>query len=745
MSSTNFTPRYLKVALSVPMRRLFDYRLPEGESATDWPAGIRVKVPFGKSHRIGLLVEHASSTEWQPEQVKPAQQRLDDQPLLPESLWQLSLWSAKYYQHALGDALLSTLPTKLREGGALSAGNIRQWRLTAAGQQTTPACLSRAKAQQHLLSLFQQEQALTDNAIAEQAGSRSALLAMEKKALIEAFSIASGDAKWGEKLQISSDTPVLNKEQAAAVAAIRGSQQQFQPFLLEGVTGSGKTEVYLQAMAPVLEAGKQVLMLVPEIGLTPQTLSRFQKRFNCPIAMLHSGLNDTERLDAWLQARDNRAGIVIGTRSAIFTPCHQLGMIIVDEEHDMSLKQQEGYRYHARDLAVARSQKEQLPLLLGSATPSLETLQNALHGRYQHLQLRSRAGNAQAVKHQLLDIKGRPLDQGFSPELLGLIKQHLHNDGQVLVFLNRRGYAPSLICHECGYLEECRRCDAYYTLHQRTGLLQCHHCGSQKPVPHQCPECGSTRLLGRGVGTEQLEQALQRHFPEHPCIRIDRDSTRRKGALDAFLGQIKRGEAKLLLGTQMLAKGHHFPEVTLVVIMDVDGALFSADFRAPERLGQLITQVAGRAGRAGKQGTLVMQTHHPEHILLQDLLQNGYGHFARTALSERKQAQLPPFRHLALFRAESHRSEDAEAFLMQLSALLQQKLIESAIELGAVLGPMPAPMERKAGRFRWQLLLESAERKTLHQWLHGILVQAEKLPISRKIRWSLDIDPQDLS
>jgi primosomal protein N' (replication factor Y) len=336
------------------------------------------------------------------------------------------------------------------------------------------------------------------------------------------------------------------------------------------------------------------------------------------------------------------------------------------------------------------------------------------------------------------------MDQGFTPELLKLIKQHLEHGDQVLIFLNRRGYAPSLICHECGYLEECRRCDAYYTLHQQSGHLQCHHCGSQKPIPPQCPECGSTRLLGRGVGTEQLEQALQRHFPDHPCVRIDRDSTRRKGSLDNYLGQIKRGEAKLLLGTQMLAKGHHFADVTLVVIMDVDGALFSADFRAPERLGQLITQVAGRAGRAGKQGTLVMQTHHPEHLLLQDLLQNGYSHFARTALKERDEAKLPPFSQLALFRAEAHNSADAETFLQQLANLLQQAHLNLRSS-GTLLGPMPAPMERRAGRYRWQLLIECAERKALHHWIHEVIGHAEQLPLGRKVRWSLDIDPQELS
>ncbi|GAA5215308.1 primosomal protein N' [Corallincola platygyrae] len=745
--STTPTSQFIRVALPVPMRRLFDYRLPEGADIAQWPVGSRIKVPFGKSTRIGILVEHSTESEWDANQVKTVIDKLDPEPLLSPEVWQLSKWSAGYYQHPVGDALFSTLPAKIRDGSPAAVPGQRFWKLTADGERITAEDLKRAKSQQQIFGLLKVSQPLTDEQLNDHEISRSALTAMVRKGLAVSFEQASGDKNWAKTLEISSDAPCLNAEQATAVAAIRQTSDQFQPFLLEGITGSGKTEVYLQAMAPILEAGKQVLVLVPEIGLTPQTLQRFSQRFNCPVAVMHSGLNDTERLDAWLQAKEGRAGIIIGTRSAIFCPCHNLGMIIVDEEHDLSLKQQEGYRYHARDLAVARAQREKLPLILGSATPALETLQNALSGRYHHLQLKVRAGGAETVKHQLIDIKGRPLDQGFSPELLGSIRQHLDADGQVLIFLNRRGYAAALICHECGHLEDCQRCDAYYTLHQKQGYLQCHHCGSQRPIPHQCSECGSTRLVGKGLGTEQLEQALQRHFPDHPCVRIDRDSTRRKGSLDNYLRQIRRGEAKLLLGTQMLAKGHHFPEVTLVVIMDVDGALFSADFRAPERLGQLITQVAGRAGRAGKPGTLVLQTHHPEHLLLQDLLNNGYGHFARTALSERKEALLPPFSHLALFRAEAHQSNEAEQLLATIVQALQQTIPAPATssDMVNILGPMPAPMERKAGRYRWQLLLEASTRKQLHQWIYPLLSQIESWPQSRKVRWSLDIDPQDLS
>ncbi len=377
---------------------------------------------------------------------------------------------------------------------------------------------------------------------------------------------------------------------------------------------------------------------------------------------MHSALNDTERLNAWLAARDKVAGIVIGTRSALLTPFAKLGIIIVDEEHDSSYKQQDSLRYHARDVAVMRAHLENIPIVLGSATPALETLHNALSGKYHHLQLTQRAGNALPTRNHALDVKGLYLESGLSAPLIAEMRRHLSAGNQVMLFLNRRGFSPALMCHECGWIAECQRCDAYYTYHQHSNEMRCHHCGSQRPVLHQCKGCGSTQLVTVGVGTEQLEAQLHTLFPEYRSVRIDRDSTRRKGSLESALTAIRKGEYQILIGTQMLAKGHHFPDVTLVALLDVDGSLYSSDFRASERLAQLFIQVAGRAGRASKPGEVVLQTHHPEHSLLQALLHKDYHHFALTALEERKLAQLPPYSFLSLFRAEANHTAQVEEF-----------------------------------------------------------------------------------
>ncbi len=729
----------LNVALPVPMRRLFDYRCPE--SPQSWPVGARVRVPFGRRQLIGIIVAHAPTSELPAAQLKAALELLDEQPLLDSETLQLLQWAAHYYQHPLGDALLSALPVRLRNGDPATPVSETYWQLSAAGQQADPAdpSLGRAPAQRRALQLLHEHAPLNAAQLNTLGVQPAPVKALQQKGLVETCSKLPRPFEWTDAPHAQQDKPRLNADQAVAVGAITASLNRYQTLLLEGVTGSGKTEVYLQAIEPVLAAGQQVLVLVPEIGLTPQTLRRFERRFQVPIAVMHSGLSEGERLNAWLMARQGSAAIIIGTRSAIFTPIARLGLIIVDEEHDLSFKQQDGWRYHARDIAVSRAHRQQIPLVLGSATPALESLNNALQGRYTHLRLPKRAGKAEAVRHRLIDVKARPLDQGLSPDLISLIRHHLDNQGQVLLFLNRRGYSPTLICHECGWLTQCPRCDAYMTYHRHQGQLHCHHCDTIRAIPPQCPDCGSTRMVGQGVGTEQLEEALLRHFPDHSAIRIDRDSTRRKGELDQRLGQIRDGEHQLLIGTQMLAKGHHFPKVTLVAILDVDGALFSVDFRAPERLAQLIDQVAGRAGRADKPGTMVLQTHHPEHYLLQDLLNNGYAHFARTALQERQQAQMPPFRHWALIRAEALNPADAEAFLRQLAEHAQQ---DGQVE---VLGPFAAPMERKAGRYRFQLLFEAEQRPRLQHYLQARLSYWETLPLVRKIRWSVDVDPQEMS
>lgn len=544
---------------------------------------------------------------------------------------------------------------------------------------------------------------------------------------------------WKETHANDEERLKLNTEQATAVGAIRGSDSEFGVWLLEGITGSGKTEVYLSVLENVLAQGRQALVLVPEIGLTPQTIARFRERFNAPIDVVHSGLNDSERLAVWLRARRGETAIVIGTRSALFTPFERLGIIIIDEEHDSSYKQQEGWRYHARDLAVLHARQEHIPIVLGSATPAVESLYNAQTGKYRHLRLTMRAGHARPAAQALIDLKGQTLTAGLSAPLLARMREHLNANNQVMLFLNRRGYAPALLCHECGWIAECPRCEQYYTLHQHQRQLRCHHCDSQRPVPYQCPQCGSTHLVPVGVGTEQLDSELVRLFPDIPITRVDRDTTSRKGALEQHLSDIHQGGARILIGTQMLAKGHHFPDVTMVGLIDVDGALFCADFRAAERFAQLYTQVSGRAGRAGKRGEVLLQTHHPDHPLLQTLLHQGYDAFARQAIAERKTVFLPPFTYHAMFRADDHDNRQASQFLQQ----LREHLAATQTEDGAlwVLGPVPALAAKRSGRFRWQLLLQHPSRQRLQQILYGLRQYISTMPQAPKVKWTLDVDP----
>ncbi len=536
-----------------------------------------------------------------------------------------------------------------------------------------------------------------------------------------------------------SPPPILNSSQMAAVALVAAELDRFQVFLLEGITGSGKTEVYLRLIEAVLARGRQALVLVPEIGLTPQLLARFRERLPGPLAVLHSGLGDRERLNAWLLARAGVARVVIGTRSAVFAPLRTPGLLIVDEEHDPSFKQQEGFRYHARDLAVIRGHQLGIPVMLGSATPALESLYNVQRGRYRILNLPERVGGGSEPVIEILDMRRQPLTEGLSRPLLERIRTHLARDEQVLLFLNRRGFAPVLFCHECGWLSQCQHCDARMTLHLRQRRLICHHCGDSRPVDVACPACGSVDLRALGHGTERLEAALRREFPDIGIARMDRDSTRRRGSLESLLADIHNGECRLLIGTQMLAKGHHFPEVTLVGIVDADQGLYGIDFRASERMAQLILQVAGRAGRADKPGTVIIQTHHPDHPLLRILVSQGYPAFAAAALMERQAAALPPFAHQALLRAEAATAEQATVFLHTARALAEP--IADGLEL---LGPAPAPMERRAGRYRAQLLLQAVHRQDLHHFLDLWTPRLWAQRNDHRVRWSLDVDPMEL-
>lgn len=727
-----------RVAIPTPLHRLFDYRPPLDGSPAE--PGCRVRVPFGQREVTGILVSLAETSELPLNKLKPVSEVLDTNPVFDPDLFALACWAAGYYQHPLGDALHQTLPVLLRQGQA--AGFAHQMLWSASPGATLDAISARAFRQRELLQLLlEHPRGISSDALRAEGGDPALLKVLQQKGLAQSFEHPPhlpGAEITGSVIQESPLT--LHDEQALAVDAIR-TASGFSPILLEGVTGSGKTEVYLQAIQSCLERGQQALVLVPEIGLTPQTLSRFKARFRVPVLALHSAMSDRQRLDAWLWAREGSARILIGTRSAIFTPLRHPGLIIVDEEHDSSFKQQDGFRYHARDLAIYRASQLKIPVVLGSATPSLESLQNARNGRFQHLRLTRRAGNASAPTFKLLDIRQQTLDAGLSPALIDHIRTHLEQGTQVLLFLNRRGFSPALVCHDCGTPIDCTRCDARMTLHRQPPHLHCHHCDRQTPIPRRCRHCGSDQLRPAGSGTERVEDRLQVYFPDTPILRVDRDSTQRRHALERIMQQAQAGEPCILVGTQMLAKGHHFPKVTLVAILDADAGLFSADFRGMEKTAQLILQVAGRAGRADHPGEVVLQTLHAEHPMLNTLVRTGYEAFASEELQLRQAGGLPPFTYHALIRAEANRSGLAESFLISLRELArQQQLLPPGVQC---MGPFPAIMEKRAGLYRAQMLLQSPHRPALQQVLPLFTAMMQEHPETRRVRWSMDVDPID--
>ncbi|MGM0678031.1 MAG: primosomal protein N' [Pseudomonadota bacterium] len=730
-------PTIVQVAVPTPLHGHFDY-LPPAQGPLP-PVGARVRVPFGRRRIVGLVVGHGQGSALPNARLKRIEAVLDETPLLDAPLLNLLRWAADYYHHPLGEVISAALPQTLRQGKLAIARGIERYHVTESGRTIAPDGLTRAPRQASVLRRLQANpEGITLEQLREgqDTDPRAALKALIDKGLVERHHRPCLEPPRDER----PDAPALNAAQQAAISSITESLGGFTCHLLEGVTGSGKTEVYLHAIEQVLERGLQSLVLVPEIALTPQLLERFRQRLATPIAVLHSSLSDGERHCAWLSARSGEAGVIIGTRSAVFAPWARPGLIIVDEEHDASLKQQEGFRYHARDLAVMRGHREAVPVVLGSATPSLESLGNVERGQYQRIELPGRAGGAVAPRLKVLDVRQQFMDEGLSTALLDAMQRHLEADGQVLLFLNRRGFAPALICHDCGWVADCHRCDARMTWHAGARLLRCHHCGHETGIPARCPSCGNA-LAPRGQGTERIEQALHKHFPQYPAIRIDRDSTRRKGSLESALEGVREGRYRILVGTQMLAKGHDFPNVTLAAILDADQGLFSVDFRAVERLAQTIIQVAGRSGRALRAGEVMIQTHQPDHPLLSSLLGGGYRAFARTALAERREATLPPYASLALLRAEAVDAQTPLAFLEQARDHLQTLSLPGIHPWG----PAPAPMERRAGRYRAHLLLHAPRRQDLQRALGPWLTELARLPGARQVRWSIDVDPADLT
>lgn len=716
----------IHVCIPNSRRDYFDYAAPDIIPAL----GTRVWVPFGTKKRLGIVVGHGEVVN--PEFViKNILELIDTEPLLPEPILRLCHWVSRYYQTPLSEVIPLALPKQFRDGRPYET--IVELDYELAVTRDVALVNVRGKRQRALLDLFLDRTTYSPTELSA-AGFPPAFC----KNLL-----TSGILRMIPRVDTPPAIPcskplTLNPEQLHSVEKISLSLNNYHCFLINGVTGSGKTEVYLQVIAKVLEVGKQVLILVPEIGLTPQLLSRFSARFHEPMAVMHSHLNDTERRRAWQQARDGIVRLVIGTRAAVFTPMPNLGLIIIDEEHDASFKQMDRVRYSARDTALMRAFTADIPIILGSATPSLESLHNSTNGKYTLLPLRQKAVSRVPLRYQLLDIRNETLHEGLASQTLNIIREHLERQHQVLVFINRRGFSPVLLCHQCGWMADCRACDSHLTVHRTSGKLACHHCGLIQNMPRQCNKCKGTELIPIGAGTQRIHDYLITQFPHTQIVRIDRDEIQKKHALDACLDKINRGEAQLIVGTQMLAKGHHFPKLTLVVVVDADNGFYNQDFRATERLGQLLTQVAGRAGREEDAGHVVIQTHLPQHPLLNLLVQQGYGPFAESLLNLREQALLPPFSHMALLRAQSKALPKVLDFLHA----VKQHLNPIGITL---LGPAPAPLARKANHHRMQLLIQSPTRQQREFALQCMRQAITQYKLDKSIEWTIDVDPADLA
>lgn len=730
----------IHVALDIPLDRLFDYLAPNADS-TD--IGRCVRVPFGNRQLSGIILSVSNSSPIPGGKLKTA--GLIDQtiPPLPQSLLELFKFCSHYYHHPIGQVVMNGLPALLRKPGHTTSRlpkQIQAWILTEVGRTITLSDIpARSKTKRQLFSLLLENGIITAEIYKA--------MSPHSRKLLHEFK----DLRWIEQRTAlpeksvfsTASAPAPTTEQAHAIAEILARTDTFTPWLLHGITGSGKTEVYLRVAASLLAQQKQILILVPEINLTPQLEAIFRKRFpGTPLVSLHSGLNNSERLQGWLQAQRGEAGIILGTRLAIFTPMPKLGLIIVDEEQDHSFKQQDGLRYSARDLAVYRARQANIPIILGSATPSLESYHQARINRYRLLQLHARA-ISQAVLPAIrcIDMRITPTQEGLSEPILDALHQSLDQKQQSLVFINRRGYSPILLCKSCRWIATCKRCSSRLVVHLRNRQLRCHYCGDQQPITPACPQCGDPDILPFGHGTQRIESALIKQFPKARILRVDRDSIRHKAAWQTMLDTIHQGEVDILVGTQLLAKGHDFPNLALVCVLNADSSLYSTDFRAEEHLFSQLMQVAGRAGRAHIPGTVLIQTEFPQHPLYLALIRQDYAAYAQAQLKERKSAGFPPFVYLAVLRAEAPVLAEALGFLHQTATIATIAKEYAHIQL---FDPVPATMTRLKGLERAQLLIQATSRKHLQIFLSDWQQRITSLPARSKLRWHLDVDPLTL-
>ncbi len=727
----------VEVLIPIPLMEKFSYFPPKNRS-NQLKKGSRVLVPFGNRIMVGVVWGFNKKSNSDKRKYKYIREVLDKTPLLNATSMSLAEWASRYYHYPLGEIISYFYPPSLRKGKEAKFKESKYIELTNKGSLLREEDLSRAPAQLKLISLLKEKKELTLKSAQAFGISSAVVKGLIDKEYVVSFSRELSPYKKHENKDLK-PSKKLNLEQKKAVDAINKDQDKNVTFLLDGITGSGKTEVYLQAIQEQISNGKQALILIPEIGLAPQAEERFKDYFGDRVMSFHSAKNDREKVDAWLGASRGLVDIIIGTRSSVFLPMKNLGIIVIDEEHDLSFKQTDKFRYSARDMALYRAKLEKVPVVLASATPSLETLKNTEEGKYQLLKLNKRATGASLPTFHAVDLRGKELNEGLSNELLEATKSELSNGNQVLIFLNRRGYAPSLICKVCGWVSNCDRCDALMTVHKSPSKLQCHHCEAHKNYPIKCPSCGENEFLTYGFGTERLEEFMKSNFPDVPTMRIDSDSTRKRESLSDYLDEIKKGKPMILLGTQLLAKGHHFPNVTLVGIVDADSGLFSADFRGSERVAQMMTQVSGRAGREKKPGRVILQSYCTDHPQIEEIISGSYEKFAKKLLEERKSAKIPPYSFQAKIFAESPKGLVSRDFI--LSLLNGQNIDRELRDDLRLVGPLPSIMEKKSGVYRWELSVFSKNRFSLHKFLDVMQSKLYDVKTSKKVRWAIDVDP----
>lgn len=726
----------LKVALDVPLYKLFDYQLNK-KNSTKPSIGSRVLVPFGKQKKVGVIIDIVNRSSVAKSKLKECISILDENPIFEKKQLDFIHFASNYYQYPLGRVLYAAMPGNLRKGKSLTKF-IDSIVITDNGKNVDLDNLKkRAPKQAALMSILMENHTLDSNGLSNifPEWKKYSKRPIEKNWIkIEQIIEPHKDI---QKLDKNTKGPALNSEQKKAILDVKKSST-FNTFLLDGVTGSGKTEIYLSLISDVIERGQDALILVPEIGLINQLNRRIEVRLGIKPSQYHSGLTEKERFITWKKIQESKTRIILGTRSAILAPFKNLGLIVVDEEHDISYKQQEGFRYSARDLAVMRAKNFNIPIILGSATPSLESFNQHVNNKYKYLTLKKRAGNAKMPSMHLIDLNKGHSEDGLSKLLIKSMNEHIENDGQILVFINRRGYAPTLICKTCNFIAECSRCDSRMTLYLSKKLLLCHHCNYKEKYKNSCIKCDS-EMIALGQGSQRIEDSLKKHFPNEQILRIDSDSTQQKNSLDEALEKAKAGKAKILVGTQMLSKGHHFSSLSLVVVVNADQGLFSNDFRGSERLAQNIIQVAGRAGREKKKGQVIIQTEYPDHPFWPLLFQGGYKEIVEMTLMDRKSANWPPYSFIVLIRAQSHRKKYTWSFLEE-----AKKILISQKPNFSILGPVSAPMEKKASHYRGQLLLQSEGRKSLNQTLKMFINEIERKKFIRRVKWSIDVDPIEL-